>query len=424
MQGLQGIKVIDLSQYVAAPACPRILGEMGAEVIKIEPITGDEQRTQSPSFGMVDDQIDNRGYDMANTNKNWVSINLKNPKGYEFALKLIEDADILITNYRDSALRKLGFDYKTISAKFPKLVYAQMRGYGDRGPLKDAKGMDATSYGARGGLTLNIPQKGETPGNMPVAFGDFNGAMALCAGVLAALVRRLKTGKGDRISVSLYHVALWGMHVPVIARQEGVEFPKSRKTVPCPTNNCYQSKDGIWFLICYGHYNKYFELTMRTIGLDELVGNKELDTLEVIGKNGKNAYVISRMDEAFAKKTFAEWEELFIKYDIPYQKCFTMDDILGDEEAYANDFLRHFNYDLGHRVMPTSPIKMWSVGDPKIWIAKPIGYDTREYMLKCGYSEEDVKQMAADKVVGVYEGKSLRFDKAVASSATIPLSDV
>ena len=424
MSGLEGIKVLDLSQYVAAPAGPRVLGELGAEVIKIEPLTGDEQRTQGASFGMADDQIENRGYDMANTNKSWVSINLKDPKGYEFALKLIADADIVVTSFRDSALRKLGLDYKTLSAKFPKRVFAQMRGYGERGPLKDAKGFDATAYGARGGPALNIPQKGDAPGNMPAAFGDFYAALALCTGVLAALVRRMKTGKGDRVSVNLYHVALWGMHVPILSRQEGLEFPKSRKSVPCPTNNCYQSKDGEWFIMCFGHYNKYFELVMRTIGLDELIGNKELDTLEVIGKNGKNVYVIKRMEEAFATKTFAEWEKLFLENDIPFQKCFKIDDILGDEEAYTNDSLRRFKYDLGDRVMPTSPVRMWSVGDPKIWIAKPVGYDTRKYMLKYGYSEDEIAQMSKDGAVKLYDGRPLKFDKAEPTSAITALGDV
>jgi crotonobetainyl-CoA:carnitine CoA-transferase CaiB-like acyl-CoA transferase len=133
--------------------------------------------------------------------------------------------------------------------------------------------------------------------------------------------------------------------------------------------------------------------------------------------------VIKRMEEAFSKKTFVEWEALFLKNDIPFQKCFKIDDILGDEEAYANDSLRHLNYDLGHRVMPTSPVRMWSVGDPKIWIAKPVGYDTREYMLKYGYSKDQIEQLSKDGAVKVYDGRPLKFDKAVPTSAKVPLSD-
>jgi crotonobetainyl-CoA:carnitine CoA-transferase CaiB-like acyl-CoA transferase len=425
MNGLEGIKVIDFSQYVAAPACPRILGEMGAQVIKVEPITGDEQRTQGSGYGLTPDDNENRGYDQANLNKDWVSINVKTPEGMEFMHKLLEDADILVTSLRSGALKRLGLDYETLSAKYPKLVYAQMRGYGERGPMKNAKGFDTTCYSARGGFALNCPQKGDAPANMPIAIGDWNASMALATGVLAALVRRLKTGKGDRVSVNLYHVALWGMHVPIIARQDGLEYPKSRKRMPCPTNNSYQSSDGVWFFICFGHYNKYHELVFKTIGLDHLVGDKELESLEILNENGKYVYVIEQIEEAFKKKTWAEWEDILLKNDIPHAKCFSVDDILNDEEAYENDALRHIVYEkFGDRVMPTSPVRLWSVGDPELWIAKPVGYDTKKYLQQYGYSEEQIQEMAEKKAVKLYTGPELCFDKPIKTSAKVDLRTV
>ena len=170
MIGLEGIKVVDLTAYVAAPACPRILGEMGATVYKVEPFVGDEQRTQGASWGMK----------------------------------------------------------------------SKTRGYGERGPERDSKGFDATSYSSRGGLVMAFPQKGEhfEPANVPVAFGDWNASVALTAGILAALVRRLRCGKGDKVVVNLYHCAIWGMSSAVAVSQQGGEYPRSRKEVPCPTNNC------------------------------------------------------------------------------------------------------------------------------------------------------------------------------------------
>lgn len=412
MKGLEGLKIIELTGYVAAPACPRILGEMGAEIIKIEPFTGDEQRTQGASFGMVKDNIEDPAFDMSSMNKNWLSINLKNPEGKEFAYQLIESADIVVTSFRDKALIKLGLDYETISKKFPHIVYAQMRGYGERGPEKDSKGFDATSYSARGGILTAFPQKGEGPVNVPAAFGDWNAAVCLTAGVLAALVRKMKTGLGDKVVVNLYHVACWGMQIALVSRQGGAEYPRSRKEVPCPSNNCYKSKDGIWFLICYGNYNKYFEDLCNALGLEHLIGNKDYDTLEVINAKKRNGEVVKMFEEAFAKKTFAEWEVIFRKYDIPHQKAFTVDDVLADKEAYSNDILRHIDYDnYGDRVIPTSPIRLGSVGDPKLWVNRPIGYDTREYLQKYGYSEEQIAKLIADGAVKVYEGEKLNFNK-------------
>ncbi|MCM0759848.1 CoA transferase [Sporomusa sphaeroides DSM 2875] len=406
MNGLEGIQVVELTSYVAAPACPRILGEMGAEIIKVEPFTGDEQRTQGPGFGMKRNDIEDPAFDMSSLNKNWVSVNLKNPEGLAFVYKLVESADIVVTSFRDKALVKLGLDYETLSARFPHIVYGHMRGYGERGPEKDSKGFDATAYSARGGLITSFPQKGESPVNVPAAFGDFNASIALTAGVLAALVNKQRTGKGDKVVVNLYHMAVWAMQIAMVSRQAGAEYPRSRKEVPCPTNNCYKSGDGIWFLICNGNYNKYFDEMFTAFGLEHLVGNTDYNTLEVIGEHKRTGEVIAMLEAAFAKKTFAEWETIFKQHEIPYQKCHTVDDVLADEEAYANDILRPLHYQaFGRRVIPTSPIRLKSVGDPELRTSKPIGYHTREYLLKYGYTAADIARLEAAGAVKCFQGE-------------------
>ncbi|MCR6546386.1 CaiB/BaiF CoA transferase family protein [Dehalobacterium formicoaceticum] len=422
MKGLEGIKVVELASFIAAPASPRLLSELGAEIIKIEPFTGDEQRTQGPGYGMLRDDIEDPAFDMGGLKKNWLSINLKNPKGLEFTYKLIESADIVVTNFRDKALVKLGLDYETIHKKFPHVVYAQMRGYGERGPERDSRGYDATAYSARGGILMSFPQLGESPVNVPAAFGDWNASAFLTAGILAALVKKQMTGEGDRVVVNLYHVACWGMQHAIVSRQSGALYPRSRKFVPTPSNNCYQSKDGVWFLLCHAAYNKFYDEMAKVFEIEELIGNVDYNTLEKLTANKTNVYVIELFEKAFAKKTFAEWEEIFKQYDIPFQKAFTVDDILNDEEAYANDILRRVKYDsYGDRVIPTSPIRMSSVGDPELWTSKPIGYDTREYLQKYGYSEEEINHLIANGAVKAYNGENLEFDKLEKTSAKEPI---
>lgn len=422
MKGLEGIRVIEIASFIAGPACPRILGELGAEIIKIEPFSGDEQRTQGPAYGMLRDDIEDPAFDMGGLNKNWLSINLKHPEGIKFTYKLIESADVFVTNFRNAALIKLGLDYETIHKKFPHIVYAQMRGYGERGPERDSRGFDATAYSARGGILTAFPQLGESPVNVPAAFGDWNASGFLTAGILAALVRKQKTGVGDKVVVNLYHVACWAMQHAIVSRQSGALYPRSRKFATCPSNNCYQSKDGIWFLICQANYNKYYDEMVRAFEIEELIGNEEYNTLEKLTANKTNGYVIELFEKAFAKKTFAEWEIIFKKHEIPYQKAFTIDDILADEEAYANDILRRVKYNnYGERVIPTSPIRLGSVGDPELWTSKPIGYDTREYLLKYGYSEKEINELIDKGAVKVYEGEKLQFKKLEKTSAKEPL---
>jgi crotonobetainyl-CoA:carnitine CoA-transferase CaiB-like acyl-CoA transferase len=422
MKGLEGIKVVEMASFVAAPACPRILAEMGAEIIKIEPFGGDDMRTQGPGYGMLRDDIEDPAFDMPSLDKNWLSVNLKHEKGMELVYKLLETADVLVTNFRDKALVKLGLDYDTISAKFPHLVYAHMRGYGERGPEKDTPGYDATAYSARGGILTAFPQTGESPVNVPAAFGDWNASGFLSAGILAALVRKGKTGKGDKVVVNLYHVACWAMQHAIVSRQWGADYPRSRKWATMPSNNCYQSKDGVWFLICQTLYNDRFQQMVEAFEVEELMGKDEYSTLEQVTAGKANKIVIEAFEKAFARKDFAEWEQIFKKTETPYQKAFTVDDVLVDEEALDNDILRKVTYDsYGERLIPTTPIRLKSVGDPKLWTSKPVGYDTVEYMRSCGYSEAEIKDLIADGAVKAFNGENLNFDKLAATTAKTPL---
>lgn len=269
MSGLQNVKVIDLTQYVAGPACCRLLGDLGADVIKVEPFTGDEMRTQGMAWGLqFRTEFDDVAFDCASFNKRYISINLKSDEGIALMYKMLETADIFVTSLRDGALKRLGLDYETIHSKFPKLVFGQMRGYGEYGPMKDAKGFDATSFAARSGFVHAIPQANEhfEPGNSPIAFGDWNASIALAVGLVAAYSNTLKTGKGDKVTTSLYHVGTWGMTAALVAQQQGCDYPKNRMEAKCPTNNSYVSSDGIWFLMCFGHYNKYHKLVFERLG--------------------------------------------------------------------------------------------------------------------------------------------------------------
>ncbi len=409
MRGLEGIRIVELASYVAGPACPRILAELGAEVFKVESFSGDDQRTQGAGWGFPNKtEFADPAYDMSSTNKQWISINLKNEKGREFLYRLLAESDILVTNYRDQALHKLGIDYGTIHARFPHIVWAQMRGYGERGPERDSKGFDATSFASRGGVLMSFPQAGEhfEPANFPAGFGDWNAAMALAAGVLAALVRRMKSGEGDKVTVNLYHCACYSMTTAILARQQGTEFPKSRKVAPCPSNNTYRSRDGVWFLMCQPYYDKYYDQLMRMMGREDLVGDQRLNSQSNIIRDGLLAEVVQIFEEGFARRDYAEWEELFRENDVPYQKLFTMDDILADPEAYDNDILRRVSFEgLGEYSILTTPIRLQSVGDPDMYRARPIGYDTRAVMSRFGYSDWEIDELGRQGAVLCYSGE-------------------
>lgn len=410
MKGLEGIKVVELTGYVAAPACLRILGEMGATIYKIEPFSGDEYRTNGPAFGMAKTDIDDPAFDLASMNKEFLSVNLKDPDGMAFVDKLLADADIMVTSFRDKALEKLGLDYESVHARHPHLVWGQMRGYGEHGPEKDSRGYDTTCYAARGGILMSLPQAGDTfqPANWPAGMGDWNASMALTSGLLGALVRKERTGVGDKVTVNLYHCALWAMQIGLATTQFGDQWPKSRYDATCPTNNTYRSKDGIWFIICFGSYDLFFELTMNAIGLTELIGDERYASSAAINNgSGNNTVVIKKMEEQFFTQDWEYWEKIFRENEIPYQRLFTTEDVLQDEEAFANDALRRLNYDeYGEKVLPTSPVRFESMGDPVLRRSRPVGYDTARIMREYGYSDEEVTQLNGE-AVKCYDGPAM-----------------
>lgn len=414
MGGLQNTKVIDLTQYVAGPACARIMGDLGADVIKVEPFSGDEMRTQGMAWGMkFRTEFDDVAFDCASFNKRWIAIDLKNEDGYKLMMKLLEDADIIITSYRDGALQRLGLDYDTLHERFPKLVYGQMRGYGKYGPMKDAKGFDATSFAARSGFVHAIPQANEhfEPGNSPIAFGDWNAANALAVGILAAYANALQTGQGDLVTSSLYHVGTWGMTAALVAQQQGCDYPKDRMEAKCPTNNSYVSSDGIWFLMCFGHYNKYHELVFKTLDMDEKWWtDPEYESLEVLAKNGKYIAVVEALHEACQRFTFEELEKRFRENDIPFERIQSVKDVLEDDEAYKNDQLRRLHYedqgygnDNGYTVT-TTPFRLKSIGDPDLKRSLPIGYETRSIAKEHGLSDEEIDTLVSKGAILEYRG--------------------
>ena len=333
-------------------------------------------------------------------------------------MALLAKADIFVTSLRDGALKRLGLDYETLHEKFPKLVWAQNRGYGEYGPMKDAKGFDATSFAARSGVVSAIPQANEhyEPGNSPIAFGDWNTGCALTAGILGAYAGALLTGEGDKVTASLYHVGTWAMTSALIAEQQGCKHPKDRMEAKCPTNNSYVSSDGIWFLMCFGNYNKYCKLVFDTIEMDpKYYTDPEYNTLEALAENGKYTEVDAAIHQACKKFTFEELEHRFRENDIPFEKIQTVADVLRDEEAFANDQLRRVKYvdqgptsqftDNDEYIITTPPFRLASIGDPVLYRSRPIGYDTRKVLKDiAGYTDAEVDKISADGAVLEYSG--------------------
>lgn len=397
---LEGVKVVELATYAAAPAALRLLADWGATVYKVEDFNGDPYRRQAPVFNipLMDDE--NVSWDMTSLNKNFLSINLKHPKGMEALHRLLADADVVVTSFRQKALVKLGLDYDSLKVKYPRLIMAQMYGYGDKGPEKDTAGYDVTCYVARGGILGSFHEKGTSPINEPNAFGDYQVALTLGGGICAALYAREKTGKGDRVITSLFAQSVWAMSVPIMSSQYGNEYPKTRMEVANPFNNSYRTSDDRWLIICVPDYDVYFKKMMGLFGREDLFEDQDINSIGNVLARGTHRKAITAIGEAMEKKTLKEWLQIFKDNDVPCEKGALPVEVLEDEQAWAIGALRKVKYPSGkERVITTTPVRFDSQGEPDAVIGRALGADTLDIMPKYGYSKEELAQMKADGAI-------------------------
>ena len=397
---MSGVKVVELATYAAAPAALRLLGDWGAEVWKVEAFDGDPYRRQAPVFNIPLLEDENLSFDMTCLNKKFISLNLKNAQGMEALHRMLAEADVLVTSFRQKALDKLGLGYEQLKEKYPRLVMAQMFGYGDKGPEKDTAGYDVTCYVARGGILGSFHERGTSPINEPNAFGDYQVALTLASGICAALYAREKTGKGDRVVTSLFHQALWAMSVPIMSAQYGNQYPKSRMEVANPFNNTYRTSDDRWLIICVPDYDAYFQKMMTLFGRQDVFDDEDINTIGNVLARSTHSKAIGIIGESMREKTLTEWLHIFKANDVPCEKGAVPSEILEDPQAWAIDGLRKVTYPSGNeRVITTTPVRFDSMGNPDAVIARGLGADTVSILESVGYAKAEISAMKDDKAV-------------------------
>lgn len=395
MKPLEGVKVVDLTTYLAAPTTVRVLGEWGADCIKIESAKGDPARTQGAVFNMPYEDDENLAFDVANMNKRFITLDLKSEKGLEIAYKLIGEADVFVTNTRTKSLTKLGLDYETLSERFPKLVFAQVLGYGENGPEKDSAGFDVTCFMARGGVFGTTVNKGDAPMIPTNGFGDFQVSLSLASGICAALYAREKSGKGDKITVSLHHAAVYALSTGVISAQYGNQYPKSRKEVPNPFNNVYRTSDQKWVVICCPEYDRDYEKIMTLLGRTDMVGNSRYMRCADVNAGNLNHEVIDVLDDAIGKITRKDLMSMFKANDLACEAAYEPLDMYEDEQVWANHIIAKIPYPSGERYLPTNPVNFGSVGEPEYRIGGSQGAHTVEILNHLGYSQGEIGEILA-----------------------------
>lgn len=354
MKLLQGVKVVELGRFVAAPMAGRLLSEWGANVIKIETGNGDPMRMVGELVGMPTSENNNPAFDIMNGHKDFIKLNLKDPEELDKLKEYICSSDIFITNYREQALKALGIDFDTISKINTAIVYGQVIGYGDKGREASKPAYDFTAYYARGGISGTLHDKDSSPLNAVQSFGDIQAANFLTSGVLAAYIKSVTQKKGSHVTVSLYHTALFNMGYLIAASQYGFKYPISRFDNPSPLQGTYKTKDNRWIQLAIALHSKEFDKFCSLINRNDLAKNMKYRDYSIVSKKPKQ--FIKELDRTFMTKTADEWVKLFEKNDLPCEKLMYWDEILQDKQALENEFISEYLYEDEYIKMVNNPV--------------------------------------------------------------------
>jgi formyl-CoA transferase len=424
-RALEGIKVIDISQVAAVPMCARHLADFGADVIHIErPVIGDSwrfyQTNQVAAMNAAPSYI-NYNWEVYNRNKRSIALDLKKENGRKILYRLVEKADVLLTNLRSFEIKSFGLEYADLSRINPRIVYGSLNSFGTSGPDKDLPGYDVLAYWCRSGIAdvfsyPGVPVLGFRPG-----FGDNASAMALAYGVMVALFVRERTGLGQEVHVSLLHAGMYQISYDIVgALVTGLDFADWRESPPPelvtqadmaidkikrfytqkrtnPLEYTYTTRDSRRICITSLQPDRYWKTFCLAIGRDDLANDLTCQTID--GRAEHCTDLIDTIQETFATKTLAEWLPL-LENNIPFAVVQTAKEAANDPQARASGcFVSYDHPKYGRIESVASHISLSKTPADVRMPAPDNGQHTEEVLLEAGYNKEDIARFKKQKVI-------------------------
>ena len=389
---LEGIRVLDLTQVQLGPCATQVLGDFGAEIVKVErPGAGDLSRSTDPFIAEPSGQS---AYFMAlNRNKRSLAIDLGKSEGREIVLELARRADVLVHNFRPGVVDRLGLDYASLQALNPRLVYASGSGFGPDGPLVHKAGQDLLAQSMSGLASRNAGEDG-APRLFPTAIGDFTAGMILAQGVLLALYQRERTGQGACLQVCLLDTLL------AMQQQEATQWMLRRRPVNWITQNLidiFQTRDGAVTLVGVFRPNP-LQIVCEALGIDDLSRRPEYATLALQMEN--RASLWRELGAGFARYTTAECVERLDRADILCAPVLTLDEALKHPQVEANDILVSFEHPVHGTVRTTgNPLNFSGIEQIALRPAPTLGQHSEEVLRELGIAPERIATLRAAAVI-------------------------
>ncbi|MDG2428364.1 MAG: CoA transferase [Acidimicrobiales bacterium] len=395
---MRGVKVVELGVWVAGPATAGVLADWGADVIKIEPPTGDPCRQFQRMLG--GDMPTNPIFEMDNRSKRSIAVDLGTDDGLAIALELLADADVFVTNLRVGALARLGIDHPSVASRFPRLVYCQITGYGSDGEDADRAAYDVGAFWARSGLaSLLTPPDGDPPfqrGGM----GDHSTALAAAAAVSAALFERERYGQGQLVETSLIRqgaytisfdlnlLLMWGVTLDI----------GDRASMGNPAMNNYIARCGRRFWIVGLEGERHWPPLARAVGHPEWLNDNRFAQPRERATNSRE--LISMLDEIFATRTLDEWADVFsTEPDFFWAPVNTPEELLNDPAFHGSGALLEVPDEVSTTTMVATPVDFRGTPWTTRSMAPMIGEHTREVLAGIGRPEAEIDALVASGTV-------------------------
>ena len=391
---MRGVKVVELGVWLAGPAASGILADWGADVVKIEPPSGDPCRMFQWMLG--GDMPTNPVFEMDNRSKKGIAVDLGTDDGLAIAVELLADADVFVTNLRVGALKRLGLDHASIGERLPRLVYCQITGYGSEGPDADRAAFDIAAFWARSGVAGLLTPPGGDPPFQRGGMGDHSTGMAAAAAVSAALFDRERTGQGQLVETSLMRqgaytisfdlnlLLMWGTTLEI----------GERTSMRNPAMNNYTAGCGRRFWIVGLEGERHWPPLARAVGHPEWLDDERFAQPRERAANASE--LISMLDGIFVTRTLDEWTEVFAtEPDFFWAPINSPDDLLADPAFHGSGALIDVPDDVSSTTMVATPVDFHGTPWAARSTAPTIGQHTREVLVAMGRTSAEVDALVA-----------------------------
>jgi crotonobetainyl-CoA:carnitine CoA-transferase CaiB-like acyl-CoA transferase len=396
---LQGILVLEYGVFHAGPGAGAILGDLGAEVVKIEEMSGDPARywTQLGNLSTMMPNGDNATFHYSNRNKRSICLDIKPSTGRGIFERLVARTDVFLTNVRKSTKKKMGIDYQSLKSLNSRMIHANVSGYGPEGSMSDIGAFDPLGL-ARSGLMFATGT--QDPKLMHIGLLDQATAIAASHAIITALFARERSGMGQEVHVSLYSTGQWINGIALMINSLlGIDpiVPEER-TIHSPLRNRYLCKDGKWIICTHHPEEKYWTQFCKAIDQEHWLSDPRFTDADSLRAN--QAALIESLDRIFKTKTSEEWMTIFVDKGLMFCPVQRVPEIQNDPQALANQYMVEFqDPEIGSLRIAGYPIHFSANSAGTHSLAPSLGQHTLEVMQELGYSEEEIERLKNEGII-------------------------